>query len=147
MMLCREIMRRHVHRTRSTETVQSVARRMRDANVGIMPVCEPNGRVIGVVTDRDLALRTCAEDLRASTITMAEVMTPDVIACGPDDPVGRAMGRMRTYRITRVFVLDEERCLLGLISLSDLAFYEPTARMGRTLRAVAERKYEPERGP
>jgi CBS domain-containing protein len=120
---------------------------MREANIGIMPVCERNGRVIGVVTDRDLALRICAEDVRPSTTEIAEVMTRGAIACGPDDSVQRAEALMRKHRITRILVIDGSACLLGVISLSDLVFYEPTSRMGRTLRAIAERKYEPERGP
>jgi CBS domain-containing protein len=139
-------MRRHVLKADPKETVQSVARRMRDANVGIMPVCEHGGRVIGVVTDRDLAVRICAEDVRTSTTLVTEVMTAGVIACRPEDPVARAEALMRQHRITRVLVTDSSGCLGGVLSLSDLVFYEPPARMARTLRAVAERKYEPGSG-
>lgn len=146
-MLCREIMKRHVLSADPKETVQSAARRMRDANVGLMPVCEGAGRVIGVVTDRDLALRICAEDIRPSTTEISEVMTRAVIACGPDDPVQHAEALMRKHRITRVLVTDPLGYLQGVLSLSDLVFYEPTSRTGRTLRAIAERKYEPESGP
>lgn len=146
-MLCREVMKRHVQSADPQETVQSAARRMRDTNVGLMPVCDRTGRVIGVVTDRDLALRICAEDVRPSTTEIAEVMTHGAITCGPDEAIQRAEALMRQHRITRVLVTDPAGRLLGVISLSDLVFYEPSARMGRTLRAVAERKYEPESGP
>jgi CBS domain-containing protein len=146
-MLCREVMKRHVYSATPNETVQSVARRMRDANIGLMPVCEHHGRVIGVVTDRDLAVRICAEDVRASATSVTEVMTSAVVACRPTAPVTRAEALMREHRITRVLITDESGFLCGVLSLSDLVFYEPAGRMGHTLRSVAERKYEPESGP
>jgi CBS domain-containing protein len=146
-MFCSEVMKRYVQYADVTDTVQAVARRMRETNVGIIPVCEQGGRVVGVVTDRDLALRVCAEDVCASTTSVTEVMTTGMIACRPDDPVTRAESLMRKHRITRVLVTDDTGYLLGVLSLSDLVFYEPSGRMGRTLRAVAERKYEPESGP
>jgi len=140
-------MKRYVQSIDVSDTVQVAARRMREANVGILPVCEANGRVLGVVTDRDLAVRVCAEDLEASTTKVASVMTSAVLSCKPDDPVGRAEALMRKHRITRVIIIDDAGALAGVLSLSDLAFYEPSARAGRTLRAVSERKYEPESGP
>ena len=146
-MLCAQIMKRHVHSVDPTETIQSTARRMRDANVGLMPVCDTAGRVIGVVTDRDLALRVCAEDVRPSTTEVAEVMTHGAFTCAPEDSVERAEAVMRKHQITRVPIIDGDGCLVGLLSLSDLVFYESSARAGRTLRTVAERKYEPESGP
>ena len=101
-----------------------------------------DGRVVGVVTDRDLALRICSEDIRPSTTLLSEVMSSGVISCRPEDPVTRAEALMRKHRITRVVVTRHDGSLAGVLSLSDLVFYEPPARMGRTLRAVAERKYD-----
>ena len=146
-MLCQEVMKRHVFFAGPNETVQSAARRMREANVGLVPVCERDGRVVGVVTDRDLALRIRSEDIQPSTTLLEEVMSSGVISCRPDDPVGRAEALMREHRITRVVVTERDGSLCGVLSLSDLVFYEPPARMGQTLRAVAERKYDPESGP
>jgi CBS domain-containing protein len=146
-MLCHEVMKRHVFFADPNETVQSVARRMREDNVGLVPVCEHDGRVLGVVTDRDLALRVCAEDIRPSTTFVTEVMSRGVISCRSEDPVSRAEALMREHRITRVVVTDSVGQLCGILSLSDLVFYEPPARMGKMLRAVAERKYGPESGP
>lgn len=146
-MLCSEVMRRFVLAVRPDDTAQTAARRMREETLGIMPVCEADGRVVGVVTDRDLAIRLCAEDLRASVTTVGEVMTQNVIACRSTDRIDEAEAAMREHRITRILVTDEAGTLCGILSLSDLVFYEPSARVGRTLRAIAERKYIPRSGP
>lgn len=145
-MVCSEVMRRFVQWISPQESVQAAARKMRDANVGLMPVCDEGSRVIGVVTDRDLAVRACAEDLSPTRTKVSEVMTVDVIACRPGDSIEKAGASMREHHITRVLVTDEDGMLCGLVSLSDLVFYEPSARVGRTLRAIAERKYIPEGG-
>lgn len=145
-MLCSEVMRRFLLWVSPTDTVQVAARRMRDNNLGLMPVCDVGNHVVGVVTDRDLAVRTCAEDLPAAHTSVAKVMTNDVIACRAGDSVEKAESLMREHHVSRVLVTDDSGGLCGILSLSDLVFYEPSARIGRTLRGIAERKYIPEDG-
>lgn len=142
---CREIMKRPVLCVRKNDTVQSATRLMRDQDLGFLAVCDERGLVMGVLTDRDVAMRLCATDERPSEVPVDSAMTRNVIACRPTDRIARAIALMRRYRLTRVLVTDALGSPLGVLSLSDIAQYERPWKIGHTLRTVAERKYSPER--
>jgi CBS domain-containing protein len=144
-MRCEEIMKRGVRTVRESDLALAAAVAMRDDDIGFLPVCDPDGKAIGVVTDRDIAMRVCAADARASAMTVADVMTRSVVACRPHQAIARAESLMRRHRITRVLVTDDAGVLVGVVSLSDLAQYERSSAVGRTMRAISERKYAPER--
>ncbi len=118
-MLCEELMEREVEWASPGDTVLDAARKMREFDVGFLPVCEADGRVIGVITDRDIALRVVAQDLSAST-NVSNAMTKDVVYCNPTDEVGLAEKRMGERQISRIVCLGDDRELLGVISLSDI---------------------------
>lgn len=119
-MLCREIMKRHVHCVSPNDTAQSVARTMLDENVGFLPICEDSGKPIGTITDRDLALRLVAGGM-AHTTRIAEIMTGEVVSCHPHDEVSEAGKRMAEHHKSRIMCVDGDGRLVGVISLSDLA--------------------------
>lgn len=144
-MQCRQIMKRDVHTVTAIEDALLAARIMRDHDVGFLPVCDEAGRVIGALTDRDLALRVCAEDSRAASTPVGAVMTHGAISCRPTQAVSHAERLMRRHQLTRIIVVDDQDRPVGVVSLSDVAQYEPVSRVGRTLRTVAQRKYAPER--
>lgn len=108
-------------------------------------VADASGRVVGVLTDRDLAIRVCAEDAPAVTRRVGDVMTSGAVSCWVTQSITHAERLMRRHHLTRVVVVDENSRPVGIVSLSDVAQYDAPARVGRTLRAVAERKYAPER--
>src|SRR5207302_9806279 len=85
-MECREIMKEDVECIGPEDPVHDAARAMRDQGIGFLPVCDPGGRVLGTVTDRDLAVRVVAEDCDPST-PVGDVMTREVVACKPQDSV------------------------------------------------------------
>ena len=140
-MLCREIMHRRVCTVRETDTVIAVARIMREEDVGFVPVLDPEGRVAGVVTDRDVVVRACVGVRPMHETVVSAIMSRGAVACREEDPVENAEHLMREHRISRVVVLDARGALAGILSLSDIAQYEPPARIGRTLQAIVERKY------
>lgn len=140
-MLCREIMHRHVCTVRETDTVTSVARIMREEDVGFVPVLDREGRVAGVVTDRDVVVRACVGVRPMHETVVSAIMTRGPVACREEDPVERAEHAMREHRITRLVVLDAAGALAGVLSLSDVAQYQAPARIGRTFQAIVERKY------
>ena len=144
-MRCEEIMKRDAQAVADSDDVVSAARKMREFDIGFLPVCDAQGRVVGVLTDRDLAIRVCADDAPAKTVVVRDVMTRGVVSCGPTQSVALAEGRMRDHRLTRMVIVDEDERLVGVLSLSDISQYVPPSRSGRTLQAVAERKYGPER--
>src|SRR5512139_674873 len=104
-MRCDEVMTRDVIRLRPLDRVDAAARRMRDENVGFAPVCDDEGRPVGAITDRDIALRVCAEDRRAGRTHVEEVMTRGVLLCGAGDELARAEALMAQRRKARIVVV------------------------------------------
>ena len=141
-MLCSEIMKSAVECVSPTDTAEVAARRMRDHNVGMLPVCTSELKVIGTITDRDLATRLVAENQPGST-PVENIMTRDVIACRSTDPIEHAEELMGLFRIGRILCTDEDGTLVGLISLSDVAEYESSARVAKTLKDVTLRERHP----
>jgi CBS domain-containing protein len=140
MMTCEEVMKRTVHCAGVTDTVQSAARAMRDRNVGFLPVCEADGRMVGTLTDRDIAIRLATEDLNASRCLVSDIMTREVVSCRPSDDLARAEQLMATHKKSRIPVIDDDGALRGVISLSDVAERDSTVRAAVTLRNVAARE-------
>ena len=143
-MRCGEIMKRSVTAVDPSVSVKEAARRMRDEEISFLPVVDAQDVVVGVVTARDIAIRATAND-RPNTTLVAEVMTPEPIACRADDRLGEAEALMRMHRITRVVVTSDGGILEGVLSLSDIAQYAPPSKIGRLLQTVSQRKYASER--
>jgi CBS domain-containing protein len=136
---CRDLMRTDVETLLPTDTAQAAAQRMREANIGFLPVCDRSMRVLGTLTDRDIALRLVADSLPAWT-TIAVLMTPEVVACAPGDDLGEAERLMGERQKSRLLCVDDHTRLLGVISLSDIARVEDDAQAAATLRQVTERE-------
>ena len=138
-MLCKDVMRRPVEVIGEAETAEVAAHKMRDANVGFLPVVSESKRVIGVLTDRDLAMRVCAENTKPSKARVGKIMSREPICCQSNDELRRAQQLMSLYHRSRIVVLDAAGELAGVISLADIAAQgEPFA--AETLREVARRE-------
>lgn len=142
-MRCEEIMKRDVTFVKQDDNVRDAARKMRDENIGFLPVCDQSQRVVGTMTDRDIAIRVCAEDRSAGATRVDDVMTRDVVSCRPGDDVERCLELMRTHHKSRMLITDEDEKLVGVISLSDIAERIEAEKSGETLREVAEREVHP----
>lgn len=138
-MRCEEIMKTDVQYLLEGATVEEAARRMRDHNIGFLPVCSSAGEVIGTVTDRDITVRVTAQSRPPST-RVDEVMSAEVIACRPEDDLSQAEQLMSHHRKSRVLVTDRDKHLKGVISLSDVVEQESPERAAATLRDVASRE-------
>jgi CBS domain-containing protein len=139
-MLCMDVMRRDVLRIAPTDTVEAAARRMRDANVGFLPVCDGAGRVLGTVTDRDITIRATAEGRLPAACTIEDVMTPEVVSCRGADELSRAEELMGRRKKSRILVTREDGRLEGVLSLSDVAQFEGTRQTGATVREITTRE-------
>ena len=139
-MLCQDLMKTEIETFREGDTVRDVARRMREVNIGFAPICATDGRPIGTLTDRDIALRVCAEDLRAGATRAGEVMTHETITCREDDPIEEAEQLMAHFRKSRIMVVDQDGRLVGVISLSDVVDEEDDERAAETMRTISERE-------
>lgn len=136
-MRCEDIMKHHVRCVSPRDTVRGAALQMREENVGFLPVCAPSRKVIGTLTDRDLAIRVLADGLPPTTL-IEDVFSHEVIACHPEDDLRKAEELMSKHRKSRIVCVDGNGRLAGVISLSDIAQREPEA--WQMLRTVSERE-------
>ena len=125
-MKIREVMTGSVVQIHPEESVAVAARTLARHNIGALPVCGSNGRICGVVTDRDLVTRCIAAGRQPGTTPVREVMTANVIFAGPDMDTGAAAHLMGRQQIRRLPVVENGR-LCGMVSLGDLACREETA--------------------
>ena len=138
MTICREIMKRDIHCLSSTDSVTVAAARMRDQNVGFLPICDAGRQVLGTITDRDIAVRLVAEQLDGST-PVERIMTREVVACDPEDDISDAAELMAEHRKSRIMCLGRDGRLLGIISLSDIAQFDG-AHAAITLNEIGRRE-------
>lgn len=117
--------------------LEEAARRMRALDVGALPVCDGE-RLVGVLTDRDLAIRAVAEGQDPRVTLVGEAMTPEVAYCFEDQNTEEAERIMEKNQIRRLPVLDRDKRLVGIISLGDLAMKGDESRVGKTLEKISE---------
>ena len=124
-MKLRDVMTSPVIRIHPDESVAVAARTLEHYNIGILPVCGNDGRVCGLVTDRDLVTRCLASGRPAARTTVREVMTTQVISASADMEANVAAGLMGREQIRRLPVTENGK-LCGMVSLGDLAVREET---------------------
>jgi len=125
-MKLREIMSKQVVRIHPDESVAVAARTLTHYNIGILPVCGNDGRVCGLVTDRDIVTRCLAAGRTAEDTLVREVMTSRIIAARPDMDTSIAASLMGSKQIRRLPVMENGK-LCGMISLGDLAGREESS--------------------
>lgn len=119
-------------------TLDQAAERMKDLNVGSMPVCE-NDRLVGMITDRDITVRATSLSLDPASTRVVDVMTPGVQFCFDDQSVDEAASLMKSKQIRRLPVLNRDKRLVGIVSLGDLAVETGDEHLaGETLERVSE---------
>lgn len=114
-----EVMTTDVETIGSEQTAREAASFMLRADAGSIPVCE-NGKVIGIITDRDIAVRGIAEG-RGPDTPVSELMSDGIVCAHEDDDVQAVAQRMSEEQVRRMPVLNSEQNLVGIVSLGDLA--------------------------
>jgi CBS domain-containing protein len=143
-MQCLQVMKHDFEYVTPDDNVHTAARKMRDRGVGFLPVCNPDRRPVGALTDRDIAVRVAAEDARPSNVGVREVMTTEVVTCSPNDDLRVAEERMAESRKCRIMCVDDEGKLVGVISLSDVMERETDDRLAAyAMRLIARRETRP----
>jgi CBS domain-containing protein len=136
-MKCRNVMNIDPEWISSGATVLEAAQVMRDRAVGLLLVFDPApGRLAGVLTDRDLAVRVCADDKRAGQTLVNDVATTDVVTCRADDELKDVEAKMQQTERSRLVVVDAGGDTVGVVSLANIFRYENHRRAVRTARAV-----------
>ena len=122
----REIMTNPVIRIHPDETVAVAARTLTHYNIGILPVCGGDGRICGLVTDRDLVTRCLAAGRSPASTPVRDVMTSQIISARPDTDSSAAAELMGREQVRRLPVIENGK-LCGMVSLGDLAVQEETS--------------------
>ena len=142
-MKVRELMTTPVIRIHPEESVAVAARTLARYNIGILPVCGSDGRICGLVTDRDLVTRCLASGRSPAVTPVRDVMTTQVLSARPDMDARSAAAMMGRSQIRRLPVLENGR-LCGMVSLGDLAVREETGidaadALGEISNSVSDR--------
>ncbi|HVF26563.1 MAG TPA: CBS domain-containing protein [Anaerolineales bacterium] len=136
-MKLREIMTDHVEVIHPDDTLRTAAEKMRDRDIGFLPVCEGES-LIGVLTDRDLITRALADGLESKAILGRDLMTSPAICCFDDQSIDEAAKLMHDNQIRRLVVLSRDKQMVGVISLGDLAMTADDKLSGDVLQSVSE---------
>jgi len=131
-----DIMSRDVQVARPQDSIQMVARRMKEIDAGSLPICDGE-RVRGMVTDRDIALRVVAEG-RSFETPVSDIMSAEVECVFEDDDARDAAKRMASAQIRRLPVLDRDSRLVGILALGDIAGRVKDSTAGKTLEEISE---------
>jgi len=130
-----EAMTREVLVASPDETVQQAARTMASADSGVLPVGEKD-RLIGMITDRDIAIRGVAQG-KGPSAKVRDVMTEDVKYCFDDQEVEEVARNMADIQVRRLPVLNRNKRLVGILSLGDIAISSRSEAAGDALRGIS----------
>jgi CBS domain-containing protein len=119
-MRARDIMTREPECCHADQTAQEAAQVMRDRDCGCVPIVDDAGSVIGIVTDRDLAVRGIALGKDSNT-SLSGLMTPGAASCGPDDDLRDLEQKMAELQVRRIPIVDTSGRCLGIVSQADIA--------------------------
>lgn len=136
-MQIREAMTREVEMADPGMTLDRAARTMAEDDVGFLPVGE-NNRLVGMITDRDIAVRAVARGMDPSRTAVREAMTNHVLYCYEDEDVDTAAENMAKLQVRRMPVVDRNKRLVGIISLADIARKCDSMQASYALRHIAE---------
>jgi len=138
-MQVNQMMTRNVRCVKPSDSIAAAGEAMRNLDVGALPVCGEEDRLVGMITDRDITIRATAAFCDPRNTQVHDVMTPDVVWCFDDQDITEAAQLMRDHQIRRLCVLNHDKRLVGIVSLGDLAIDTGDDWLsGNTLEAISE---------
>lgn len=136
MTTAREIMTGDATCAHEGETLVDAARKMRDLDVGALPICGDDQRLKGMVTDRDIVVRCVAEGKDPQSINVTELAEGKPVTIGADDSVEEALATMTQHGVRRLPVIDGHQ-LVGMLSQADIARNLPEERIGDLVESIS----------
>jgi CBS domain-containing protein len=139
-MLAKECMTKSVALGKPSMTILEAAQKMRDGNFGILPI-EENDRLVGMITDRDIAVRGVAEGKDPKQAKVRDIMSSKVLYCYEDQNLDEIAENLGDNQVRRLPVLNRQKKLVGILSLSDIAkSHLDPEKLGSTLNKLAGSK-------
>ena len=135
-MKVKDVMHRGATCVRPDTSLRAVAKCMRNGDVGAIAV-QADGKLLGIVTDRDVACRALANGKDVAKMTAADVMSRRVVSCWAEDDIKSAVAKMEAKKIRRLPVLDSRKAMVGMLSLGDISHAASRQMSGEVLRAVS----------
>jgi CBS domain-containing protein len=130
-----EIMHRNPTCVEANETLINIAKKMKNGDFGSVIVNE-NNRSIGIVTDRDIVTKALTKNTDIKTLTAKDIMSEKLISCSANDSFEAVVNKMKSNKIRRVPVLDENNKTIGIVSLGDMALAEKGKEFGPVFEAL-----------
>lgn len=137
MPTARDLMTPGAECVQANETLVDAARKMRDLDVGALPICGEDNRLKGVLTDRDIVVRCIADGKSPSDTKASDLAQGKPVTIGADDSAEEALKTMSQHQIRRLPVIDGQR-LVGMLSQADVARALPNEQVGEMLEEVSE---------
>ena len=137
MTRVQDIMTRGVRALSPSDSVVAAAQTMDELNVGALPVCQA-GKLLGMVTDRDITVRAVARGRADAGTTLSDVMSGHVSWCYEDQPIQEVAQQMSDWQVRRLPVMDRSGKLVGMLSLGDVAVRGDADQAGQCLRRISE---------
>lgn len=131
-----DVMTPGVESITSSDALRDAAKTMRDGDFGSMPVVD-DGRLVGMLTDRDIVVRGVAEGLDPTACRVADVASREVVTVAPDQDLDEAMDLMAQHRVRRLPVVEAGR-LVGVVSQADVALEAKEKRTGAVVQEISE---------
>lgn len=139
MTSARDIMHTGTECVGEHETLDSAARRMRDLDVGALPICGDDNKLHGIITDRDIVVKCLATGGDPKQTTAGDLAQGKPVTVSADADVKKVLETMEEHQVRRVPIIDESKQLVGMISEADLARNLPEKEVGRFVEAVVAR--------
>ena len=149
----RKIMRTAVNTCAPSDSLNRAAQILWDTNCGSVPVVDSGGKLLGMLTDRDICMASFTQNRPLSAIQVDSAMSRVIYRCSPTDSILRAMDIMSTRQVRRVPVVNESGRIVGIVALADVARYVQSLPgkdvgaylpLGMTLSAISEKRGEPQ---
>ncbi len=137
MTTAREVMTRQAEVIGRDATIAEAAAKMAQLDVGALPICNQEGRLEGMITDRDIAVKVVAASRDPRSTTVGEIsQEDDVVTIGADDSIGDALRTMKKHAVRRLPVIDGQT-LVGIVSQGDIARNVPNEATGDLVEAIS----------
>jgi CBS domain-containing protein len=137
MTTARDLMTKSAECVNSTETLVDAARKMRDLDVGALPICGEDQRLKGMLTDRDIVVKCIAEGKDPYAVRAGDLAQGKPVTIGADDSAEETLRTMAKYQVRRLPVIDGHK-LVGIVAQADVAKSLPHEVVGQVLEEISE---------